>query len=312
MLGRSLPLKKIQLWPKKVEYCIADKGAILTIAQRQNSVTYFVGFQVDTLRMKGHELNVESQLQNFREWDLSRFQPLIPGMDILAKIFRVKELPKVCFEGTYENGKEEAMKKRRKMLNDDPIRKEKKRLARYNELKAKMAELQRKKEEEKDRKRKREQVELEEEAAANAIKQEEADENAANDMTAEEEAPESNEESNLLESALDTIQETGEARKTREEAEADRRKLLAGELLDEVDEQGNESDDDEYGYNIDRNRHSILPTRAHADKRSLPMLEEDAEMLKKLGYHAVSDDEAKIIGANLIPPWGEQPKSPCR
>jgi len=115
-----------------------------------------------------------------------------------------------------------------------------------------------------------------------------------------------NEESNLLESALDTIQAEGEA-KTREEAEADRQKLLAGELLVAGEEEGgNESDEDEYGYTVDRVRHSIVQRpvdQVHRDKRSLPLPEEDAEMLKKLGYSIVSDDESKVIGANMIPPW---------
>lgn len=65
---------------------MADRTAILTLAQRQNSSTYFVGFQIDKLRMRGRELNVELPLQNFREWELARFQPLVTGMDILAKL----------------------------------------------------------------------------------------------------------------------------------------------------------------------------------------------------------------------------------
>ena len=308
LLGRSLPLKKIQLWPKKLEVCIADRGALLTQAQRQNCITYFVGFLADKLRMRGDQLNVEAPLQNFREWELSRFQPLIPGMDVLVKTFKVKELPKVCFEGIYEGGKDEAMKKRRQMRDADPHRQEKKRLARLEELKAKMAEIQRRKEEEQDRKRKREEVELEEEELAKVVKEEE---NAVDDMKpvlAEEVAE--NEETNLLESALDTIQETGE-RKSREEAEADRQKLLAGELLVEGGDE-NESED-EAGYTGDGARQSFVIKPAsryekHKDIRSLPPSDEAAEMLKKLGYAIVSDEEAKILGANMVPPW-RQPGS---
>lgn len=305
LLGRSLPLKKIQLWPKKLEACIADRGALLTQNQRRNSITYFVGFQIDKYRMRGAQLNIETPLQNFREYELSRFQPLVPGMDILAKAFKVKELPKICFETMYPGGKLEAMKKRRAMLDADPERQERKRLERLEELKTKMAEMQRKKEEQEDKKRKREAGGEEEqeigEGSSKLIKLEEAE------VTDEEktEAVE-NEESNLLESALDTIQAEGEA-KTREEAEADRQKLLAGELLVAgEEEEGNESDEDEYGYTVDRVRHGIVQRpvdQGHRDKRSLPLPEEDAEMLKKLGYSIVSDDESKVIGANMIPPW---------
>jgi hypothetical protein len=298
MLGRSLPVKKIQLWPKKFEVCVADPGAILTLAQRQNSATYFVGFQIDRHRMRGDQLNVELPLQSFRQ-ELSRFHPLVPGMDVLVKNFRVKELPKFCFE-SYKGGKEEAMKKRRQMRNDDPERQEKRRLARLEELKAKMAEIQRKKDEEEERKRKREEVELEDDYEV-ALEENE-------DSKEEEEVDP--EESKLLESALDTMQadDAGEV-KTREEAEADRRKLLAGEMLEEGGEDADaESDDDDYGYTADRGRHSILKRKsqvedAHRSIRSLPVPEADAEMLKKLGYVVVSDDECKILGANLLPPW---------
>jgi len=315
MLGRSLPMKRIQLWPKKIEACIADRGAILTLAQRQNSLTYFIGFQIDRLRMRGDELNVEAPLQNFREWDLQRFQPLVPGMDVLAKVFRVKELPKICFEGIYEGGKLEAMKKRRRLRNEDPERQERRRLAKLNELKAKAAELAKKREERaEEKKRKRDEVEVEDEVAQ--IKKEVAEEEeAAENKGDEEEAPGETEETNLLESALDTIQDDAEegAAKTREEAEADRRKLLAGEMLEgEADDEQrpDESDEDDYdAYTTDRGRHSLLmkhannPAERLRDKRMLPLDEEEAEVLKKLGYSIVSDDESKVLGANLIPPW---------
>lgn len=128
MLARSLPLKKIQLWPKKFEACVADRASLLTQAQRMNSITYFIGFQADTLRMRGTQLNVEAQLANFREWELSRFNPLVDGMDVLVKPFKVKELPAICFESL--GGKKEAMKKRRRMRDADPVRQERRRLRR--------------------------------------------------------------------------------------------------------------------------------------------------------------------------------------
>lgn len=95
MLGRSLPLSKIQLWPKKFDACVADRTALLTHVQRANSITYFIGFKVDTLRMRGHMLDVERQLANFRNFELSKFRPSVAGMDVLPRTFTVKELPKI-------------------------------------------------------------------------------------------------------------------------------------------------------------------------------------------------------------------------
>ncbi|KAL7573099.1 hypothetical protein ACA910_018782 [Epithemia clementina (nom. ined.)] len=351
-LARSLPLKKIQLWPKKLEACVADQGALLTAAQRQNSITYFVGFYVDKIRMRGDHLNIEIALQNFRDWDLSRYQPLLPGMDVLAKHFKVKELPLICFQDTYEGGKQEAMKKRRQLKANNPVRQEKKRLQRLNELKAKMAEIQKKKEEqqqeEQDRKRKRDDLEdatanLIEDTDGTAIVKEEETENS-NEATNKNEsgaAAEPNDETNLLESALDTVNE-----KTKEEADADRQKLLAGELIAEgaggIGEDDEESDEEDLMYAGDDARSSFftkvpkkkkrklttksqddmdgdderhgdgaddtdtnLPktTTMSYDKRSLPVSEERAEFLKQIGCHFVNDTEAHVLGADLLPPW---------
>jgi poly(A) polymerase len=318
MLGRSLPLSKIQLWPKKFEMCIADKGALLTQAQRKNCITYFVGFQVETIRMRGNQLNVEMQLQNFREWELSRFQPLIPGMDVLVKPFKVKELPKLVFEGTYKGGKEQAMKKRRQMRNADPRLQEKRRLARLKELKAKMAEIQRKKEEESetliedaedaedvsmDRKRKRDEDTIDDVRESKMVKTEDTDEQIGTDEAGNE--PQLSEEADLLEHALDTIQEdAATGAKTREEAEADRQKLLAGALLTEGDDVSDE--DDETGYMGDGARQILLPAvkakqdHAKRDIRSLPLGEEEAEILRSIGC---AFEDNTIVGGNMVLPW---------
>jgi len=328
MLGRSLPMKKIQLWPKKVEACVADKNALLTQAQRKNCITYFIGFQVDKFRMRGDVLDIERQLSNFREYDLSRFQPLLPGMDICAKTFYVKELPKICFEEVYEGGKVEAMKKRRARMNDDPKRQEKKRIRRLQELKEKMAAIQKQKEEEaaaklkkeqddaaemeeadssKKRKREDEEEEEEEDELTKKVKEEMAAFAAASEKAAigEEEDEEmfEEEEDLLLENALDTIQDDGEAEaKTREEAEAEKRKLLEGQLLHE----GPYEDVEEEEYTGDY-RDSVMPLvkkeKKSKNKRCLPIPDEDAEMLKKLGINIVSDDETQLIGAGMLPPW---------
>ena len=307
MLGKSLPLSKIQLWPKKVDACVADRTALLTHDQRKNSVTYFVGFHVDKLRMRGNQLDIERQMQNFSQWELSRFQPLIPGMDVLVKNFKVKELPLICFE-IYDGGKFEAMKKRRKMRDADPRRQQAKKNARLEELNARLEEMKRKKQEAikaKEKKRKREDDEEEEdgdggEANANAhahahAKAESEEIEKEKPPLSAEEAAAAQEEEALLENALDAIQnETGEG-KTREEAEQDRQKLLSGELLVEG---GGDEDEDALAYGPD----GLLAGEV-SQKKVLSIAEREAEVLRKSGYTVVSEDEFAVVGGNMVLPW---------
>lgn len=304
LLARSLPLKKIQLWPKKIEACIADPSALLTAAQRQNCITYFIGIHVDKGRMRGEQLNAEIPMHNFREWELSRYQPLVPGMDVLVKSFKVKELPLICFENLYEGGKKEAMARRRELLNKDPARQERKRL---EDLKRKLEELQKKKE---DRKRKRDEVEIE--ALEKEVKQEEA---AAIDSGEQE--PDLNDETDQLQSALDTMNEG----KTREEAEADRQKLLAGELFDEGAAEGASDDEEQAMYTGDGARQIFAVPKASTNAaagaendpdarpktmRSLPVSEERAALLRELGYPIVSDENCQTL-SSVMPPWTSTP-----
>ena len=341
MLGKSLPLSKIQLWPKKIEGCIADRSAMLTMDQRRNSVTFMVGFQVAKLRMRGSQLNIELQMQHFRDWQLAKFSPLIPGMDIMAKTFTCKNLPNICFE-MYDGGKQGAMKRRRKLRDDDPKRQERRRKDKLAEMKARLAaKIQRKavaaaggdevikaeNDEEDNKKRKRSDSKDEDEDEANdtvvAVKEEDysppevvdnGDNDGGNDGEKEEE-----EEEDLLENALDTIQESeaGE-RKTREDAEADRKKLLSGELLvegadvlsddeEELDYTGEDGDGRRsFVVNKSKSRlHLEDQTKVYKDIRALPMREEEAELLKQAGFTVVSDaeTESKIIGGNLPNPF---------
>ena len=322
LLGKSLPLSKIQLWPKKVGACVADRSALLTMDQRRNSITYFVGFQVDKLRMRGSQLNVELQMQHFRDWELSRFSPLVPGMDIMAKTFTCKHLPLICFE-IYDGGKQAAMKRRRMLRDLDPKRQERRRANKLAELKAKMAEIQKRKaaatagdavkseddgEDESDRKRKRSDSDLEEEADQITDVKDEPD---SGDVDGEED---------LLENALDTLQDSeGGERKTREDAEADRKKLLSGELLVEGAAVASGDDEDlDFTGDGEEGRRSFVVNKAklrarpteeevklYKDIRALPIKEEEAELLRKAGYTVVSDAEADatIVGGNMPTPF---------
>lgn len=300
LLARSLPLKKIQLWPKKIEACIADPSALLTAAQRKNSITYFIGIRVDKGRMRGEQLNAEIPLHNFREWELSRFSPLITGMDVLVKNFKVKELPLICFDQMYEGGKKEAMARRRELLDNDPARQERKRLKRLEELRIKMEEIKKKKE---DKKRKRDEVEIE------ALEKEVKEEEAAID-SGEQAGQEMNAETDLLESAFDTMNEG----KTREEAEADRQKLLTGELIGEGETQGDIDDEDYIARQVyaapksgnDTNEEQGDESKRTRTMRSLLIPEERAEMLRQLGYPVVSDEECEKLGS-VMPPWTSAP-----
>jgi hypothetical protein len=230
-------------------------------------------------------------------------------MDVLVKNFKVKELPLVCFDGIYEGGKKEAMKRRRVLLDKDPVRQERKRLKRLEELKTKMEELQKKKE---DKKRRRDEVEMEE------LQKEVKEEQAAADSAAQADM-DMNEETNELESALDTMNEG----KTREEAETDRQKLLAGELIEEGAAEV-ASDDEEAMYMGDGARQAyVVPKAAGAaaaeeegegenetkpprNKRFLPVSDERADMLRQLGYPIVSDEEREILEP-AMPPWLSTP-----
>jgi len=300
MLGRSLPLSKVQLWPKKFDACVADRTALLTHAQRANSITYFVGFRVDILRMRGSQLDVERQLANFRNYELSRFYPLIPGMDILPRSFTVKELPTICFD-SYEGGKVSAMKRRRMLIEADPKRQEAQNKKKLAKLKKKMEAIQRKK---------REAVELASSSARN-VKSEGGENHTGDDETGTEvdivdslhkkrkreddegnaldEDDDEEEEAALLENALDAIEGEGSERKTREEAEIDRIKLLAGELLGD----GEDEPTEEQSGNV----------KLDQGDRKLTRQEIEAEILRRAGLVLVSDDEATILGGNRILPW---------
>jgi hypothetical protein len=318
MLGRSLPLSKIQLWPKKIEACIADRSSLLTLGQRRNSATYMIGFQVDKLRMRGSQLNIELQMSHFRDWELTRFQPLVTGMDVLVKTFTCKTLPAICFD-IYEGGKHVAMKRRRMLRNQDPKRQERRTAKRLAELKAKREKIQKRKAKSEapakgqdgsnDKKRKRSDSDLLDDndgignvGEAKLVKKEEisdlVDANTGNDDDMQEDEA-------LLENALDNLQdEEGVERKTRAEAEADRKKLLSGELL--VEGADVPSDDEDLGYTGDGARqmfHAMPIRRApqYRDIRALPMQEEEADLLRKAGYTVVSDaeTETKVIGGNM-------------
>jgi len=309
MLGRSLPLSKIQLWPKKFDACVADRTSLLTHAQRANSITYFIGFRVDQMRMRGDQLDVERQLANFRNYELSRFRPLVPGMDILPRTFTVKELPTICFEGIYDGGKVAAMKRRRMLIEADPKRQEAKNKKKLAKLKKKMEAMQRKKEEAAAASAKSKEDEtavadadMEEEETAPAAedkveavpdkRKRKRDDNDGDAAQEDEETSspvkgEEEEEAALLESALDKIEGEGVERKTREEAEIDRQKLLAGELLhddEEEPDQGNAKGEKQ-------------------QDRKLTREEREAEILRRSGLVIVSDDEATVLGGNVILPW---------
>jgi Poly(A) polymerase central domain/Poly(A) polymerase predicted RNA binding domain len=324
ILGRSLPLSKIQLWPKKLGYCIADRSSLLSHAQRANSVTYMIGFQVDKLRMRGNELNVELQMKRFRDKDLSRYSDFVEGMDVLTKCFKCKNLPTVCFE-FYEGGKPAAMQRRRMLRDADPTRQERRNKRKLAEMNKARMELEARVQKMKKRKTGPgmtdvavddgntdvDNAHLEPEPNAGESKKiESKSENTASQQHNGGQEEEEEEENALLESALNVAGEGGEGeRKTQEEAEADRKKLLSGELLAEGAE--DIADNDLGYYDVESARQNIVMKSADNTKiptqdiRALPMQEEEAELLRKAGYTVVSDaeKETKIIGGNQPTPF---------
>lgn len=296
-LGKSLPLSKIQLWPKKFEACIADKLAAeaLTEEQRRYCLTYFIGFQVDTLRMKGTQLNVEAQLQKFKEFELNKFRPSVIGQDIVFRAYRVKELPRLVFDDVYQGGKVSAMKRRKNILLADPKRQEAKRRAKVAELKAKMAAVQQKMLDKQIKSSKDAGIAKEEIQDISKVKLQTSDGDTLN----HDEGGFKEDEADLLENALDNLQDTAPCGKTREEAELERQKLLAGELL----VVGAGESDDEVD-DIGASDEGFKPSKHN--KRSIA--ETEAEILRRAGFNIVSDEEAILLDPSILPHW-KQPRN---
>jgi hypothetical protein len=298
LLGKSLPLSKIQLWPKKFDACIADKFAVdnLTEEQRTHCLTYFIGFQIDTLRMKGTQLNVEQQLQKFKEYELNKFHHLVAGQDVLFKAYRVKELPRFVFDEVYSGGRAFAMKRRKKILSEDPKRLEAKRRAKMAELKAKMAAVQQKIQE---KQHKSKEAEITKGREDSKTELEVADElkSEQNEATVKED------EADLLESALDNLQDTAPCGKTREEAELERQKLLSGELLVVGSYESDNEEIDDIGASDEGFKPSL-----HA-KRSIAEIE--ADILQRAQFNLVSDESTILLDPCIMPHW-KQPRQKTR
>lgn len=275
MLGKGLPLNKIQLWPKKVEGCVAERDSNLTLAQRKNCLTYFIGFNVDAFRMRGNDLNIEQQIHYFKEGDLRRYPSLVNGQDIVFGCHKVKELPRIVFS-EYDGSKEEAMKLRRQKLDTDPKRIEAKRL---RELKEKEDEVERKKASLQEKIAKL-QAAAKGSTPVHTDRIDPKDESASiktEDTALVDEAIDQ-EETDLLENALDTIQDKNLGVKTREEAAQDRLKLMAG-LSEDIT-------------SIDKNEVGI---KSKSD--------DVHDLLREAGFHVISDDEIHMLGANFVPRW---------
>jgi len=291
LLGKSLPLSKIQLWPKKFDACIADKVAVdnLSEEQRSNCLTYFIGFQIDALRMKGNQLNVEQQLQKFKEYELNKFYHLVAGQDVLFSAYHVKELPRSVFDEAYIGGKALAMQRRRKMLAEDPKRAEAKRRAKMSELKAKMAAVKQKIQDRQQNKSK--EVEITKDLEDNGMEMQTVDlvKLEQNDTTAKED------EADLLESALDNLQDTAPCGITREEAERERQKLLSGELLVVGTYESDNEEIDDIGASDEGFKPSL-----HV-KRSITEVE--AEIVQRAGFHLVNDESTVLLDPSIMPIW---------
>lgn len=225
-------------------------------------------------------------------------------MDVFPHPFGVKELPRICFEGIYEGGKVAAMKRRRVLIEADPKRKEAKAKKKLAKLKAKAAKMQRKKEKALAKTKEEEnadvdvKVEVGDDSAENNQKRKREDA-AADGGDSTQGSGEEEEETALLESALDMIHDDlGVAQhKTREEAEIDRQKLLAGELLFDGEEDTEISGEGAAG------AVAAFAKSEGNKRRKLNREEIEAEQLKRVGLVIVSDDEAMVIGGNRVLRW---------
>jgi hypothetical protein len=180
------------------------------------------------------------------------------------------------------------MKRRRMLIEADPKRQEAKTKKKLAKLKKKMEAMQQKKASKKE-----ETSEVKDETDEALLesrkrKRDEDDESEGDAVAKEEE-----EEAAQLESALDMLQDdAGLAHKTREEAEIDRQKLLAGAGL--------QWDEEEEAADVKRDE---------VDGK-LSQEEINAEILRRSGVVIVSDDdEATVVGGNRILPWRQGYKS---
>ena len=190
-----------------------------------------------------------------------------------------------CFEGIYEGGKVEAMKRRRTLIEADPKRQEAKAKKKLAKLKKKMEAMQQKKE---SKSKEEAETEAKDEPAEIPLESKKRKREGDDGEREEDEAiKEEEEEAAQLESALDMLQDdAGLAHKTREEAEIDRQKLLAGAGL--------QWDEDEDATDV---------KESNSDGK-LTQKERDAEILRRSGVVIVSDDdEATVVGGNRILPW---------
>jgi len=173
------------------------------------------------------------------------------------------------------------------LIEADPKRIEAKNKKKLAKLKKKMEAMKRKKEESKAIEEKIEADMKEEVDTADAQesrkRKRDGDDANGEDDNGDAEKEEEEEEAALLESALDKIQDSAGVvqHKTREEAEIDRQKLLAGELLHDED----------------------VEVKTEQQDRKLTPEEMEEEILRNSGVVIVSDDEATIVGGNKILPW---------
>jgi len=231
---------------------------------------------------------MEIPLYHFKENSLGRFQPLVPGMDVLVCQFRVKELPLICFESCRAK-KVEAMNKRRAERDADTVRQERR--------KAKQLELLREKLKAIEEKKKRKHEEMEDEV----VKEEDgaSDEDEGDETTNDADAV----ETDALQQALDAAN-----MKTREEAQEDRDRLLAGDFYEGEGEE--EESDHEGQYTGDGARMSFKTVATKEKKvdtkRHLPVTPDQEAFVKQLGGAIVSDEAAQIIGSNVLPPFREK------
>jgi hypothetical protein len=202
----------------------------------------------------------------------------------------------------YEGGKVAAMKRRRLLIEADPKYQQAKTKKNLDKLKKKMASMQKKKEA---------QIAAQQKEDANdedgndepiddsaeprkKRKREDGDEDYKTEDSPPDNIGDEEEEAEeaALESALDLIQDdAGVAQhKTREEAEIDRQKLLAGELLGD-------------GEDVVGDAATDTKKEEEEPERKLSRKEREDAILRKAGLVIVSDDEATVIGGNRVLPW---------
>ncbi|CAM9733034.1 unnamed protein product [Chrysoparadoxa australica] len=110
----KLPMKNLHLFPEKfAQCCCGGIGGELPA----HCLCYFIGFELDKMRMKGKKLDLTASFARFEETAL-KFMGYKEGMHIALTPYTQKRLPAFVFESLGGKAKAAALRKERKAADE--------------------------------------------------------------------------------------------------------------------------------------------------------------------------------------------------